>query len=60
MASCTEDLVAAAALDDAALAHDGHHVAHVPHDGEVVADEEVGDAEVALEIHEQVQDLALD
>jgi hypothetical protein len=54
-----EDVVAGAALDDAALVHDRDHVAHVPHDGEIVADEEVGDAEVTLQVHEQVEDLAL-
>lgn len=34
-------------------------MADVPDHGQVVADEEVAHAEVALEVHEQVQDLAL-
>lgn len=34
-------------------------MADVPHDLEVVADEEVAHAEVALQVHEQVEDLAL-
>jgi hypothetical protein len=55
-----EDSIAAAALDDAALLHDRDDVADVAHHAQVVADEEVADPEVALEVHEQVEDLALD
>ena len=32
----------------------------VPHDGQIVRDEEVGDAELFLQLHEQVDHLGLD
>jgi hypothetical protein len=54
-----EDGIAGAALDDAAFVHDGDQMAHVPNDLQVVADEEVADPEVALQVHEQIEDLAL-
>jgi len=55
-----EDGVARAVLDDAALVHDRDDVADVAYHAEIVADEEVADAELALQVHEQVEDLALD
>src|SRR5690606_12008434 len=47
-------------LDHLAEVHDQHLVAHVLHDVEVVADEEVGEAELLLEVLQQVEDLSLD
>ena len=40
--------------------HDGDRVAHAANDGEVVRDEEIGEAELALEVFEQVENLRLD
>src|SRR5690606_36382716 len=49
------DLVAVAGLDELAAVHHGHAVADVPDDGEVVGDEEVGDARAFLDVDEQVE-----
>ena len=46
-------------LDDLAEVHDHHPVGDVAHDVQVVRDEDVGEAEVALQVLEQVQDLRL-
>jgi hypothetical protein len=46
-------------LDDLAEVHDGNSVAHVSHDGQVVGDEETGDAEALLERPEQIEHLGL-
>ena len=48
-----------ALLDDPAEVHHHHPVGHVPHDGQVVGDEQVGDAELLLQLVEQVQHLRL-
>ena len=45
-----EDGVDAAPLDDPALLHDQHVVGELPHDGEVVGDEEVGQPEPVLQV----------
>src|SRR3954447_3783106 len=47
-------------LDDLAQVHHGHAVAHVPDDGQVVRDEDDREAELALEVAEEVEDLGLD
>ena len=52
--------IGAADLDDHAEVHDGDPVGHVAHDGQVVCDHDVGQAEVALQIRQQVHDLGLD
>ena len=49
------DLVAVAVLDDLAAEHHGHAVADVADDGEVVRDEQVGDAGALLDLDEQIQ-----
>ena len=49
------DLVDRAELDDLAEIHHQHAVGDVAHDVEIVADEEIGQAEFALEIDEQVR-----
>jgi hypothetical protein len=46
-------------LDDAAEIHDRHPVRHVPHDGQVVADEHVGEPELLLQPAHEVEDLGL-
>ena len=55
-----EEFLGGAALDDLAHVHDDDIVGDVLHDGEVVGDEEVGEAELVLEVHEEVEDLGLD
>jgi len=48
------------ALDDAPLAHDDHLLGQLPHDREVVADQQVADAGRVPDVGEQVQHLRLD
>ena len=48
-----------ALLDDATVLHHGDVVGQVLDDAEVVSDEEVGDAELRLQVPQQVQDLRL-
>ena len=52
--------VARADLDDLAEVHDGHAVAHVAHDRQVVGDEHDRQPELALHVAQQVQHLRLD
>ena len=47
-------------LDQLAEIHHRHAVADVLHHGEVVGDEQVGEAELALQVLQQVDDLRLD
>ena len=47
-------------LDDAAEVHDGDPVADVAHHGEVVGDEQVGEAELPLQLLQEVDDLRAD
>ncbi len=54
------ELVAVGHLDDLAEVHHGHAVGDVAHHRQVVGDEEVGQAELLLEVFEQVHDLGLD
>ena len=54
-----EDRLAGARLDDASQIHDRDPVADVADHAEVMADEHVGQAELALHRPEQVQDLRL-
>ena len=60
MARVLEERPRVGDLDDLAEVHHGDAVAHVAHDREVVRDEDVGEAELALQIGEQVEDLRLD
>ena len=55
-----EDLLGRPHLDHLAQVHHQHPVAHVAHHVQVVADEEVGQAEVALQVLQQVEHLRLD
>ena len=54
------DHLARRALHDVAEVHDRDAVRDLPDDREVVGHEQVGDAEVLLEVAQQVQDLGLD
>src|SRR6516225_7168056 len=54
-----EQLLLAGELDDASQIHDGHSMADVFEYAEVVANEEVGELQVVLKVHHQVQDLGL-
>ena len=47
-------------LDQLAGIHDGDAVTDVGHDAQVVADEEIGEAELALQVREQVEHVGLD
>ena len=47
-------------LDQPPEVHDRHALAHVAHDGQVVRDEQEREAELTLEVGEEVQDLRLD
>ncbi len=49
-----------AGLDDLAQVHDRHPVADMPHDGQVVGDEQVGEAKPVLQFLQQVHDPGLD
>ena len=60
VAGVVVDVVAGSLFGDAAEVHDGDGVADVPDDFEVVGDEQVGQAEVGLEVGEEVEDLGLD
>ena len=52
--------VAGSEFDDLAEIHDGDAMAHSADDGEVVGDEEIGEAEAILKLLEEVDDLGLD
>ena len=54
------DLVLVAELDHLPEVHHGDAVGDVAHHGQVVGDEEVGQAELGLQVAEQVDDLGLD
>ena len=56
----SEDLLSRRLLDNAAEIHDGDAVAEMLDHGEIVRDEEIGEAEPAAQLHEQVQHLRLD
>ena len=47
-------------FDHASEVHDDDAVADVPHDSEVVTDEQIGQIQRRAQIHEQVEDLRLD
>ena len=55
-----EELIGGPALDDLAATHDMDLVGNHPHHGEVVADEQVGEAHLPLQRCEQLKDLSLD
>ena len=54
------DLVARADLDDLAEVHHRHPIGDVADDGQVVGDEQVGQAELVLQLFEEVDDAGLD
>src|SRR5262245_66474703 len=59
MPGAREDLLGGCQLDYAAQVHDRDARRQVLDHSEVVADEDVGETEVAPQVHEQVQDLRL-
>ena len=60
MAWIAEQLLGRRRLDDLAEIHDGDAVGDVLHHGEIVADEDVGEAKALLQLLHQVDDLRLD
>ena len=57
MFGCVADLVGITNFDEAALVHDTDPVAHVADDADIVADEDIGEAEFILQTHEQIKHL---
>ena len=55
-----EDVSRLAPLDDLAIGHDADPVGHLPHDAEIVGDEQHRHVELGLELEQQVEDLRLD
>ena len=53
------EVVARRDLDDASEIHHCDPIAHVSDDAEVVRDEQIGQAELLLEVGKQVQNLGL-
>jgi len=53
------DRLGRSGLDQAALVHDGDGVTHMLDHAKIMGDEHKGDAEVCLQVQEQVQNLAL-
>ena len=60
MARAVKERLPTGELDDPALVHDPDRLRHVPHDGEIVGDEQIREAELLLQVPEEVQDLRLD
>ena len=60
MGGARGDILRRSHFDDAPQIHHGDRVAHVRHRRQVVGDEEVGEAQVPLEIAQEVQDLGAD
>ena len=60
MARQVEHVAHGPRLDDAAGVHDGHAIAELGHDAEVVGDEHHGQARLALDVLQQPQVLGLD
>ena len=54
-----EQFAALGDLDNAAEIHHADAARHVPDHGEVVADEEIGEAELVLQVAHQIEDLRL-
>src|SRR5215218_4304204 len=59
MARRLEQLLTRRNFDEQSQVHDGYTVSEVPHDFEIVRDEEIRDAAFALQFREQVHDLCL-
>src|SRR5699024_4546527 len=53
------ELIGLAVFDDPAEIHHGHEVGYLADDGEIVGDEEVGQAEAVAQVLEQVDDTGL-
>ena len=55
-----EQPVGIATLDDAAEIHHRHFVAHLADHAQIVADEEIGEAHLRLQVEQEIDDLRLD
>ena len=55
-----KDVLLGPLLDRAAEVHHHHFIGNMAHDAEVVGNEEIGEIELLLQVHQQVQDLRLD
>ncbi len=55
-----EELPGRRVLDDAPEIHDDDAVGDMLHHAQIVTDEEIGQVEIAPQLHEQIQDLRLD
>ncbi len=60
MAGATMDVISSRELHDSSEIHDGYAIGDMLHHGEVVRDEKVAQAHLALEVQHQVEHLALD
>ena len=60
MCGCMPDGVGRSGLDDLSLGHHGNPVGHVPHNPQVMRDKQVGQAELRLQVAQQVDHLGLD
>ena len=60
MAGVSVDLVPVSGLDDLSQIHHRYDMGDLPHHGQIVSDEEVGDSKSGLDVLEQVDDLCLD
>src|SRR3981081_1421046 len=60
MARILEDFLPAALLDDAAEIHHGDPVAHMLDHAEIVADHDVSEPHLVLEIEQEIDDLGAD
>ncbi len=54
-----EDISGRAPLDDLPASHDAYPVGHLPHDAEIVGDQQHGHVELGLELEQKVEDLRL-
>ena len=59
MARRRDDVARRSGLDDGAEIHHRDPVGHLTDHGEVVGDEQIGEAALVTEIHQQVEDLGL-
>ncbi len=60
MQRAVEQRIAIRQLDDAPEIHHGDAVAEMPHDRQIMRDEQIGQAQAVAQILEQVHDLRLD
>lgn len=59
MGGMLEELSSRGYLDDSSEMHDGHTITGMLHDAKIVSNEEVGQLELLLEVHQEIQNLSL-